>query len=80
MELYLYEGKIEKDILAKALDDLKVTEEEILYKKEVKKGGLFKSESLKYTIIRISDITNYIKDFLNNIFIRFNIAYKTSSL
>ena len=36
MELYLYEGKIEKDILAKALDDLKVTEEEILYKKEVK--------------------------------------------
>ncbi len=68
MELYLYEGKIEKDILAKALDDLKVTEEEILYKKEVKKGGLFKSESLKYTIIRISDITNYIKDFLNNIF------------
>ncbi|MDD4705763.1 MAG: KH domain-containing protein [Bacilli bacterium] len=68
MELYLYEGKIEKEILSKVLEDLKVSEEEILSKKEVKKGGIFKSESLKFTIVKISDLTSYIKDLLANIF------------
>ncbi|MDD2409431.1 MAG: KH domain-containing protein [Bacilli bacterium] len=74
MELYLYEGKIEKDIISKALEDLKVTEEEILFKKEVKKGGLFKSESLKFTIVKIFDLTNYIKELLANIFKDFGIT------
>ena len=80
MELYLYEGKIEKEVLSKALEDLKVTEEEILFKKEVKKGGLFKSESLKFTIVKISDLTNYIKELLTNIFkdIGINVSFETN--
>lgn len=80
MELYLYEGKIEKEVLSKALEDLKVTEEEILFKKEVKKGGLFKSESLKFTIVKISDLTNYIKELLTKIFkdIGINVSFETN--
>lgn len=80
MELYLYEGKIEKDIISKALEDLKVTEEEILFKKDIKKGGLFKSESLKFTIVRMSDLTNYIKELLANIFkdIGITVSFETN--
>ena len=80
MDLYLYEGKVEKDIISKALEDLKVSEEEILYKKETKKGGLFKSESYKYTIIRLADITNYIKDLISKTFsdMQITVTFETS--
>ena len=64
MELYVYEGKIEKDILDKALLDLNLTEEDILFKKEEKKGGLFKSTAYKLTIIKLTDIQKYLKETL----------------
>lgn len=67
MEIFIYEGKDEQIVLNKALEDLKVTEAEILYKKEDKKGGLFKGASVKLTIIKLSDIQNYLKDLLSNI-------------
>ncbi len=65
MELYLYEGKNEEETLKKALDDLKIEESDVLYKKETTKGGLFKSESYKFTIVRINDVSEYIKGFLS---------------
>lgn len=65
MELYLYEGKHEEETLKKALDDLKIEESDVLYKKEITKGGLFKSESYKFTIVRINDVSEYIKGFLS---------------
>lgn len=65
MELYLYEGKNEEETLKKALDDLKIEESDVLYKKEITKGGLFKSESYKFTIVRINDVSEYIKGFLS---------------
>ena len=37
MELFLYEGKDEEKVLNKALEDLSLTKDEILYKKETKK-------------------------------------------
>ncbi len=68
MELFIYEGKKETEILNKALEDLNLTEEDILYKKSVKKGSLFKSESYKYSIIKLSDIAHYLKELLGNLF------------
>ena len=73
MDLFIYEGKDEAIVLAKALEDLKVTEEEILYKSETKKGGLFKSAQVKLSIFKITDIQNYLKGFLSEILIAMGI-------
>jgi len=67
MELFIYEGKEEKTVLAKALEDLNVKETEIIYKKEEKKGGLFKGTILRLTIVRVFDVQEYLKSLLSNI-------------
>lgn len=66
MEVYSYEGKKEEEVFAKALEDLNVKEEEILYHKEIKKGSLFKSDTTRFTIAKIEEVANSLKEFLNN--------------
>lgn len=67
MEVYVYEGKNEELVLEKALSTLNVTENDILIKKEKVKGGLFKSDSFKFTVIKVSDIQENIKEFLGEL-------------
>ncbi|HHX33334.1 MAG TPA: KH domain-containing protein [Mollicutes bacterium] len=80
MELFLYEGKDEEKVLNKALEDLSLTKDEILYKKETKKGGLFKSTTYKYTIVKMEEITEYVKTVLEDILtgMNLNVKYETS--
>ena len=67
MEVYVYEGKNEELVLEKALSTLNVTENDILIKKEKIKGGLFKGDSFKFTVIKVSDIQENIKEFLGEL-------------
>ena len=67
MEVYVFEGKNEEQVLEKALNNLNVTENDILVKKEKIKGGLFKAETFKFTVIKISDVQDSIKDFLKDL-------------
>jgi len=67
MEVYVYEGKSEEAVLEKALDNLKVTENEILIKKEKVNGGLFKGDTYKFTVIKVEDIQANIKEFLKEL-------------
>jgi spoIIIJ-associated protein len=67
MEVFVYEGKNRDDVLNKALDDLKVQENEVLFKEEKTKGKLFKAETYKFTIIKLIDIQASIKNYLNEI-------------
>ena len=67
MEVYVYEGKEENELLEKALTELKLTEEEVLYKTEEKKAGLFKGTVYKLSIIKISEILKYLKEYLATI-------------
>ncbi len=80
MELFLYEGKDENKVLEKALEDLNLTADEILYKKEVKKGGLFKSTTYKYIIVKMDDIIDYVKTVLEDMLdgMDLNVKYETS--
>ena len=55
------EAKTKEDALNKALEELSITEEEIIYKSEEKKGKLFKAGSCILTIATIKDIANYLK-------------------
>ena len=80
MELFIYEGKEEKTVLAKALEDLKVKEDEIVYRKEDKKGGLFKGSSVRLTIVKTFDIQEYLKSLLSDICgnMGINVSFESS--
>ena len=67
MEVFVYEGKNRDDVFVKALEDLKVQENEVLFKEEKTKGKLFKAETFKFTIIKLTDIQASIKNYLNEI-------------
>lgn len=67
MKEYVYEGKIAEEVFNKALEDLKVSETDILFTKEEVKGKLFKSGTVKFHIFLNLDIANYVKDVLDRI-------------
>lgn len=79
MEVYVYEGKNEELVLEKALTDLNITENEILIKKEKVKGGLFKGETFKFTVIKLSDIQTSIKDFLKELLNKMDLEVEFES-
>ena len=51
MEVYSYEGKKENEVFAKALSDLNVTEDEILYHKQINKFKMPSNHSYKKQLI-----------------------------
>lgn len=79
MEVYVYEGKNEDLVLEKALTDLNVTENDILIKKEKVKGGLFKGETFKFTVIKLSDVQTSIKDFLKELLNKMDLEVEFES-
>lgn len=80
MELFVYEGKNREDTFNKLLSDLKVTENDILYKEEKTKGKLFKSENYKFTVVKIKDVQDSVKDFLEKLLtlMGLNISFESS--
>jgi len=67
MEVYVFEGKNEESVLNKIKENLNVSEEEILIKKEKIKAGLFKGETFKYSVIKNTDIVESVKEFLKEL-------------
>ena len=67
MELKLYDGREEKEILAKALEDLEVTEDEVVYYVTKTKGGLLKKEVVTLHVATLKMITEFIKEYLTNL-------------
>ena len=62
MERYTYVGKTEEEALEEALKELDVTKEDIMYKSNEQKGGLFKSKKVELEVIKKSDIHDFIKE------------------
>ena len=62
MERYTYVGKTEEEALEGALKELDVTKEDIMYKSNEQKGGLFKSKKVELEVIKKSDIHDFIKE------------------
>lgn len=67
MELMVFEGKEEKEILTKALEELNVTEDEIVYYVTKTKGGLLKKEVVSVHLITLEKIVEFLKDYLSNL-------------
>jgi len=62
MELEVFEGKTRDEAKQKALEALGVEENEVFLKEEEKKGKLFKATTYKCSIIKISDIAEFVKE------------------
>ena len=62
MKLEVFEGKTREEAKAKALEALEVEENEVYLKEEEKKGGLFKSTTYKCSVIKITDIAEFVKE------------------
>lgn len=66
MKKYLYEGKTVEELKEKALNELKVNEDDLIIKVIEEKSSLLK-KSAKIEVTTINDILNYIKEVLTEI-------------
>ena len=67
MDKYVYSGKSKEEALEKALEELKVKEDEIYIKESEQKVGLFKNKKIDLEIIKKSDVVEELKEFIKNI-------------
>ena len=62
MEKYVFSGKTEEEALENALTELSVEKNDILYEVKEQKGGLFKGKKVEVTVIKKSDVNEFIKE------------------
>ena len=67
-----YEGKNKEELLNNTLETLNASVDEVYYDISEEIGsGLFKSKKYKLTIVLKKDVIDYIKNYLNIIFISY---------
>ena len=67
MEVKVYEGKELETILEEVKEDLQITDNDFVYKKEEIKGSLLKKGSTKVYVYSLTDIQEYAKDILSEL-------------
>lgn len=73
MDLNVYVGKNYDEILEKALEELKLTKEDVVVSKKEVKKGLFKGTELELTITPLKDILEYVKNYLSEVLSKMGI-------
>ena len=73
MKFEVFEAKTLEDAKAKALEELDVSEEEIISTYEEKKGKLFKGSTVLFKAVKISTVAEFIKDNLKELLENMNI-------
>lgn len=74
IEIFNFEGKTEDECRTNCFDTLDVYDNEIITK-EYQENDLFKMD-----VIKISDVTSFIKNYLNDLFDKMNVCAKYSVL
>ena len=67
MEEKLYEGQDKQELINKALEELECTEDDILYSVTKDKVGLFKKEVVKLHVFKMTDVVEFIKNYLEDL-------------
>ena len=67
MEVKVFEGKNLEELITESLATLELKEEEVIINKEEIKSGLLKKINYKISIYTLTDIQNYVKEYLANI-------------
>lgn len=75
MKKYIYEGKTLEELKEKALNELKVNEEDLLINVLEEKSSLLK-KSVKIEVTTINDVLNYAKEIISEILKLMNIDVK----
>ena len=73
MKFEVFEAKTLEEAKATALEELNVSEEEIISTYEEKKGKLFKGSTVLFKAIKISTVAEYIKESLKELLENMNI-------
>ena len=67
MKIYEYEGKTEEELILKALNELNVKDDELLYKTKEVVTGLLKKKKVTLKVILKTDVIEYAKEYLKQI-------------
>lgn len=67
MNFEVFEGKTEEEVKEKALSTLNLKEEDVICKVEKEKVGLLKKELVKLYVYKLTDVLEFIKEYLTNI-------------
>lgn len=67
MEVKVFEGKNLEELIIESLASLELKEEEVIINKEEIKSGLLKKTNYKISIYTLTDIQNYVKEYLAKI-------------
>ncbi len=67
MQEYLYEGKDKETLIQQALDELELTEDDILYSVTKEKVGILKKEVVKLHVFKMTEVLAFIKHFLEDL-------------
>ena len=73
MEKYKFQAKSEDGLLQKALDELKVKEEDVITKLYEEKGGLFSGKKYTIEVVKLSDIADLGKEILKELLVSLGI-------
>lgn len=79
MQLEVFEGKNREEALASALESLKLSEEDILYLEEEKKGKLFKASTYLIKAIPITKVQEFLKEKVVELLKNMNIEVTLES-
>lgn len=80
MEVNKFVGKDYDEVLKEALDTLNLSIDDVIVSSKEKKMGLFKGTQLELTVTPLTDVIEYIKEFLKNILstMGLEISFETS--
>ena len=67
MQEYLYEGKDKESLLAQALEELGLTEDDVMYSVTKDKVGLLKKEVVRLHVFKMSEVLTFIKHYLEDL-------------
>ena len=73
MEKYKFQAKSEDGLLEKALDELKLKEEDVLTRLYEEKGGLFSGKKYTIEVVKLSDIADLGKEILKELLVSLGI-------
>lgn len=76
MEKYVYKGKNEEELLAHAMEELGINEDELFFRTSEEKGGLFQGKKVVLEIVKVSDVADLGKQILENILRGFELEGK----
>ena len=80
MEVNKFVGKVYDEVLNEALETLKLTIDDVIVSSEEKKMGLFKGTQLELTVTPLTDIIDFVKDYLQDVLstMGLEVSFETS--